>query len=118
MLVNMFYVDVFVNPDKLTVLSNNQNNSSSNSNNNGYERTNEELFVSCYINGSILSVYFSQSIGNVLVDITSTSGTTIYYSSVDTPTSCQFYIPNAGNYNVTFTLENNAQYYAEFKVTT
>lgn len=108
MLVNMFYSNVLLNYDKLTVLSKSNNN-------NGYERS-EEALISGYINNHTLSVYFLQSIGEVMIEVCSALGNTVYYSSEQTPTNCQFYIHNAGDYIVTFTLANGEQYYAEFEI--
>ena len=75
------------------------------------------LAVNTYINGHNLTVSFSQNIGEVAVEITSLSGTTIYDVSVQTPTAQQFYIPNAGSYMITFTLQNGDEYYGEFEMT-
>lgn len=75
------------------------------------------LAVNTYINGHNLMVSFSQNIGEVSVEITSLSGTTIYNVLIQTPTGQQFYIPSAGSYIITFTLPNGNEYYGEFVVT-
>ena len=75
------------------------------------------LTVNTYINGHNLMVSFSQNIGEVSVEITSLSGTTIYNVLIQTPTGQQFYIPTAGSYVITFTLSNGDEYYGEFVVT-
>ncbi len=72
--------------------------------------------MSANLNGHNLTVSFSQNIGEVSVEITSLSVTTLYDVSVQTPTAQQFYIPNAGSYVVTFTLQNGDEYYGEFEV--
>lgn len=102
----------FFSYDKLTVLSSNNDNG----NNSRYERSNEETLISGYINNHTLSVCFLQSIGEVMIEVCSVLGSTVYYSSAQTPTNCQFYIHNAGDYIVTFTLANGEQYYAEFEI--
>ncbi len=82
----------------------------------GSDKSNVAASISANLNGHNLTVSFSQNIGEVAVEITSLSGTTIYDVSVQTPTAQQFYIPNAGSYVVTFTLQNGDEYYGEFEV--
>jgi len=83
----------------------------------GSDRSNVAASISAGIYGHNLTVSFTQNIGEVSVEITSLSGTTIYNVSVQTPTGQQFYIPAAGCYIVTFTLPNGDEYYGEFEVT-
>ena len=73
--------------------------------------------ISPFINGHVLSVVFSENLGQVSVEVATTSGATVESLSVSTPNSIQVYIPNAGNYIVTFTLSNGDVYYGEFTVT-
>lgn len=69
------------------------------------------------LNGHTLMVVFSDNLGQVSVEISTDSGASVYCLSVLTPNGIQVYIPNAGNYTVTFTLSNGDEYYGEFTVT-
>ncbi|MBP9993407.1 MAG: DUF3244 domain-containing protein [bacterium] len=81
------------------------------------DRSNVAASISAGINGHNLTVSFSQNIGEVSVEITSLSGTTIYNVLIQTPTGYQYYIPTTGSYVITFTLPNGDEYYGEFEVT-
>lgn len=69
------------------------------------------------INGHVLSVMFSENLGQVTVEVSTTSGVRVDCLSVLTPNGLQVYIPNVGNYIVTFTLPNGDVYAGEFTVT-
>ena len=69
------------------------------------------------INGHMLSVVFCENLGQVYAEVTTITGTVVDYTSVLTPNGLQVYIPNAGNYIVTFTLSNGDVYAGEFTVT-
>lgn len=69
------------------------------------------------INGHVLSVAFSENMGQVSVEVATAAGASVQCLSVLTPNGLQVYIPNAGNYVVTFTLSNGDVYYGEFTVT-
>ena len=69
------------------------------------------------LNGHVLTVVFNENIGQVSVEVTTTAGASVQYLSVLTPNGLQVYIPNAGNYIVTFTLSDGDEYYGEFTVT-
>ncbi len=69
------------------------------------------------INGNVLTVVFSENLGQVAVEVSTASGTQVDCLSVFTPNGLQVYIPNAGNYIVTFTLSDGDEYYGEFTVT-
>ena len=69
------------------------------------------------IHGHVLTVVFSENLGEVAVDVLTASGSPVQGLSVLTPNGLQVYIPNAGNYIVTFTLPNGDEYYGEFTVT-
>ena len=69
------------------------------------------------INGHLLTVTFNENFGQVAVEITTASGASVQCLSVLTPNGLQFYIPNVGDYIVTFTLPNGDEYYGEFTVT-
>ena len=69
------------------------------------------------INGNVLTVVFSENLGQVAIEVSTASGAQVDCLSVLTPNGLQVYIPNAGNYIVTFTLSNGDEYYGEFTVT-
>lgn len=69
------------------------------------------------LNGHVLTVVFSENLGQVSVEVTTAAGATVECLSVLTPNGLQVYIPNAGNYIVTFTLSNGDVYAGEFTVT-
>ena len=69
------------------------------------------------IHGHVLSVTFTENFGQVSVEVATTSGASVQCLSVFTPNGLQIYIPNAGNYIVTFTLSNGDVYDGEFTVT-
>ena len=72
--------------------------------------------INASINGHTLMVSFSQNIGQVAVEITTATGATVDCLTTMTPTGFQCYIPDAGDYIVTFTLSNGDEYYGEFEV--
>ena len=72
--------------------------------------------IQASINGHTLTVAFSQNIGQVEVEITTVTGSTVDCLSILTPNGLQSYIPNTGDYIVTFTLSNGDEYYGEFTV--
>jgi len=69
------------------------------------------------INGNALIVVFCENLGQVAVEVSTASGTLVDCLSVLTPNGLQVYIPNAGNYIVTFTLPDGDEYYGEFTIT-
>ena len=69
------------------------------------------------INGNALIVVFCENLGQVAVEVSTASGAQVDCLSVLTPNGLQVYIPNAGNYIVTFTLSDGDEYYGEFIVT-
>ncbi len=99
---------VTVTEDKLTVRANTEN---------GNEKTNVAESIFADISGHKLTVAFSQNLGEVSIDISTTSGATISCLSVQTPTGYQYFVQNAGSYVITFTLPNGDKYYGEFEVT-
>ena len=68
------------------------------------------------INGNVLAVVFFENLGQVSVEVAIAAGVSVQCLSVLTPNGLQVYIPNAGNYIVTFTLSNGDVYYGEFTV--
>ena len=69
------------------------------------------------INGHYLTVSFTENFGQVAISVTTATGALVDCTSTPTPNGIQFYIPNAGDYIVTFTLTNGDEYYGEFTVT-
>ncbi len=69
------------------------------------------------LNDHVLTVVFNENLGQVSVEVATSGGATIECTSVLTPNGLQLYIPNAGDYIVTFTLPNGDEYYGEFTVT-
>jgi len=65
----------------------------------------------------VLSVVFNDNLGQVTVEVSTTLGAQVDCLSVLTPNGLQVYIPNAGNYIVTFTLSDGDEYYGEFTIT-
>jgi hypothetical protein len=69
------------------------------------------------INDHMLSVAFTENLGQVSIEITTSTGGYVQADSCLTPNGLQFYISLAGDYIVTFTLPNGDEYYGEFTVT-
>lgn len=73
--------------------------------------------IQATIDGHTLTVVFTENLGQVFVEIATASGISVEFTSTPTPNGVQCYIPNAGDYIVTFTLPNGDVYYGEFTVT-
>ena len=69
------------------------------------------------IDGHVLTVVFTENLGQVAIEINIATGGYVQTDSCLTPNGLQFYIPNTGDYIVTFTLPNGDEYYGEFTVT-
>ena len=69
------------------------------------------------LNDNVLTVAFTENLGEVSVEITTSTGGYVQANSCLTPNGLMFYIPLAGDYIVTFTLPNGDEYYGEFTVT-
>ena len=69
------------------------------------------------LNDHLLTVVFSEDLGQVSMEVATAAGAILQSLSVYTPNGVQVYIPNAGNYIVTFTLSNGDVYAGEFTVT-
>ena len=69
------------------------------------------------INGHVLTVVFTENLGQVAVEITTASGASVEYLWVHTPNGLQTYLPLNGDYVITFTLPDGDEYYGEFTVT-
>ena len=77
----------------------------------------KSLSIIIALDDHVLTVSFSENLGEVAVEITTITGTLVDCTSLLTPNGIQYYIPNAGDYIVTFTLANGDEYYGEFTVT-
>jgi hypothetical protein len=69
------------------------------------------------LNGHVLTVVFTENLGQVSIEITTSTGGYVQTDSCLTPNGIQFYIPLAGDYIITFTLPNGDVYAGEFTVT-
>lgn len=70
-----------------------------------------------YIDGHTLTVIFTENIGLVEMEITTDTGVHVQTYWANTPDGQQAYIPQTGDYVITFTLSNGDEYYGEFTVT-
>ena len=73
--------------------------------------------IQASINGHALTVAFAENLGQVDIELTTASGTLMDCFAVQTPNGIILFIPNAGDYIITFTLPNGDVYYGEFTVT-
>lgn len=73
--------------------------------------------IQASINGHYLTVSFTENLGQVAIEVSTVSGYSVHFTSTPTPNGVQCYIPNTGDYIVTFTLPNGDEYYGEFTVT-
>lgn len=85
-----------------------------NSSHGGTEKGNSILATT---NGHMLTIVFTENLGQVSIEITTSTGGYVQANSCLTPNGLQFYIPLTGDYIVTFTLPNGDEYYGEFTVT-
>ena len=69
------------------------------------------------LDGHVLFVVFNENMGLVSMEVATLAGASVEGLSVPTPNGVQVYIPNAGDYIVTFTLSDGDEYYGEFTVT-
>ena len=83
----------------------------------GVSSSDKSSSINSIINGHVLTVMFCENMGQVSVEVSTAAGASVQCLSVLTPNGLQVYIPNAGNYVVTFTLSNGDVYSGEFTVT-
>jgi hypothetical protein len=85
-----------------------------NSSHGGSEKGNS---IIASLNGHMLTVVFTENLGEVAVEIITSTGSNVQAYSCLTPNGLLFYIPLAGDYIVNFTLSNGDEYYGECTVT-
>ena len=69
------------------------------------------------LDGHVLTVVFTENLGQVAIEITTASGVTVENLWVHTPNGLQTYLSQTGDYIITITLPNGDEYYGEFTVT-
>ena len=69
------------------------------------------------INGHVLTVVFTENLGQVAIEVTTVLGSPVTRMSTYTPNGVILYVTNIGDYIITFTLPNGDEYYGEFTVT-
>ena len=72
--------------------------------------------IDASIDGHLLTVTFTENLGDVQVEITTALGGPVDYHRFFTPGGYLAYITYTGSYVVTITLENGDEYYGEFDV--
>ena len=73
--------------------------------------------IQASIDGHYLMVVFTENIGQVAMEITTAAGVHVQTYWANTPDGQQTYIPQTGDYVITFTLSNGDEYYGEFTAT-
>ncbi|MBR6930407.1 MAG: DUF3244 domain-containing protein [Bacteroidales bacterium] len=73
--------------------------------------------IQASIDDHCLMVTFTENLGQVTIEVTTATGATVDYLSVQTPNGYLYFITNTGDYIVTFTFPDGDVYYGEFTVT-
>ena len=73
--------------------------------------------IQASINGHYLTVTYTQDIGTLTMELDMVNGPVIFSFQTVTPESFGFYLPQTGDYILTFTLSNGDEYYGEFTIT-
>ena len=73
--------------------------------------------IQASIYGHLLTVVFTENIGQVEMEINKATGELVQTLWVFSPDGLQTYIPQTGGYIITFKLSNGDEYYGEFTVT-
>jgi len=73
--------------------------------------------IQASINGHVLTVVFTENLGQVAIEVTTVLGSPVTCMSTYTPNGVILYVTNIGDYIITFTLPNGDEYYGEFTVT-
>ena len=72
--------------------------------------------IQASINGHTLTIVFTESLGQVNIEVSAVSGGETQMESTPTPNGVLFYIYATGSYIITFSLPNGDEYYGEFEV--
>lgn len=83
----------------------------------GTQNTPRDLTFDVSINSHTLTVFINQNIGQVAIEVTTASGSTVYSTTTSTPGSEIIYISSTGDYTIVFTLSDGDEYYGEFTIT-
>ena len=73
--------------------------------------------ISATINGHVLSVVFTENLGQVAISVTYADGGTVDTSTIQTPSGVNIYIAGTGSFVVRFTLRDGDEYWGEFEIT-
>ena len=73
--------------------------------------------IQASINSHYLTVTYTQDIGTLTMELDMVNGPVIFSFQTVTPESFGFYLPQTGDYILTFTLSNGDEYYGEFTIT-
>ena len=73
--------------------------------------------ISASIDGHYLTIVFTENLGQVAVEVTTSTGNPVDTLEGATPTGMLIFIALPGDYIVNFTLPNGDEYYGEFTVT-
>ena len=73
--------------------------------------------IQASINGHVLTVVFTENLGQVAIEVTTVLGSPVTCMSTYTPNGVILYVTDTGDYIVTFKLSNGDEYYGEFTVT-
>ena len=79
--------------------------------------TDKSNYINASIDGHYLTVIFTESLGQVSIEVTTSTGVPMETLSMTTPNGQVLYIALPGDYIINFTLPNGDEYYGEFTVT-
>ena len=83
----------------------------------GVQETPRNVSVQASINDHTLALIINENIGQVTIEVTSSTGFTIFSTTTTTPDSESIFISTSGDYEFTITLSNGDEYYGEFTIT-
>ncbi len=83
---------------------------------NNYGGADKSSSIIASINGHYLTVAFTESLGEVSIEVQNGDGVPVDLSIMDTPTGFMTYIPLAGRYTLIIKLEDGDEYFGEFEV--
>lgn len=103
--MSMNYASISYHEDKISIMAGNTV---------GNDRSSS---ISASINGHVLSVVFTENLGQVAIAVTYADGGTVDTSTIQTPSGVNIYIAGTGSFVVRFTLRNGDEYWGEFEIT-